>query len=305
MATNIATPIPAAPIHTFQLRWSALFGGLVVALGTWLLLTVLGLAAGLSAMNPADPASARPAGIGTGIWSLVVPLVALFIGGLVTARTAGVIDRTEGAIHGAVVWALAMMGTVALIGVVVRGVVSTAVGVTAKAASVAGSAVSGAAKSSDDIGKSLGFDINTLLAPINQRLNEQGKPSVTGGQLQAVARESGQTFVSQGGIDKEQLVASVARHTQLSDADAREVADSIETQFNQARSQLQSQLSQVGQDVQQGALVAADKTGKGLWFVFFGMLLALASAILGAFVGLSRSQREAASHSTPMVPRAV
>src|SRR5690349_14919798 len=90
-----------------KLSWAAIFGGTIVALGLWVLLCSLGLALGLSAIDPANPGSARAAGIGTGVWSLVAPLIALFIGGMVASRTAGIVDRVGGAIHGAVLWSLA------------------------------------------------------------------------------------------------------------------------------------------------------------------------------------------------------
>src|SRR3954462_9804860 len=79
-----------------KLSWSAIFGGVVAALGIWALLYALGLALGLSAIDPNNPESAKPSGIFTGIWSLVVPLIALFIGGMVAGRGAGLIHRGGG-----------------------------------------------------------------------------------------------------------------------------------------------------------------------------------------------------------------
>ena len=43
----------------------------------------VGLAVGLSSLNPANPGSARGAGIFTGVWGLIAPLIALFAGGWV------------------------------------------------------------------------------------------------------------------------------------------------------------------------------------------------------------------------------
>src|SRR3954462_4683573 len=87
-----------------KLSWSAIFGGVVAALGIWALLYALGLAMGLSAINPNNPASARPSGIFAGIWGILVPLIALFVGGAIAGRGAGLIHRAGGAIHGLVMW---------------------------------------------------------------------------------------------------------------------------------------------------------------------------------------------------------
>src|SRR5207248_11519006 len=83
-----------------RLSWGAIFGGTFVALGIWILLYAFGLAAGLTAVDPNNPGSARGAGIFTGVWGLIAPLVALFVGGFVASRSAGIFDRFAGGIHG-------------------------------------------------------------------------------------------------------------------------------------------------------------------------------------------------------------
>src|SRR5690349_15272686 len=91
------------PVH---LSWGAIFGGAVAALSVWALLYALGLAFGLSAVDPRNPGSLRASGIFTGIWSLVTPIIALFVGGAVASRGAGIVTRAGGALHGLVVWGL-------------------------------------------------------------------------------------------------------------------------------------------------------------------------------------------------------
>jgi hypothetical protein len=130
-----------------RLSWGAIFGGTFAALGIWLLLYALGLALGLSSVEPSAPSSARGAGIFTGIWSVIAPLIALFVGGWVAARGAGVVNKMGGALHGLVMWGLTtVVGAwvlVAALGTVVGGIAS--VGKTA--AQAAGTAAAGAAPS--------------------------------------------------------------------------------------------------------------------------------------------------------------
>jgi hypothetical protein len=94
---------PAFP----RISWGAVFAGAVVALGIWAMLYALGLAVGMAVLDPDDPGTVKSSGIFTGIWGLITPLAALFVGGVVAARCSGVIRRLDGAIHGLVVWGLA------------------------------------------------------------------------------------------------------------------------------------------------------------------------------------------------------
>ncbi len=205
-----------------KMSWGAIFGGTVAALGVWLLLWSLGLALGLSSVEP-ETGSMRGAGLFTGIWSLVSPLIALFVGGMVAARGAGVISRSGAAIHGLVMWGLtAILGAwllMSLLGTLVGGLASagkTAIG-------AAGQAAAGAADE----------------API------------------------------QGQVQPEEMRR-----------EAEEMAGQVQQRFGEVKEQAQA-----------GALQAADTTGKVFWGVFGSLFLGLASAILGAFSGVSKRQR--------------
>jgi hypothetical protein len=279
--------LPSVP---FKLSWGAIFGGTFVALGVWILLYALGLALGLSSVDPNDPGSAKSAGIGTGIWSLIVPLIALFAGGLVASRTAGVVDKMGGALHGAVLWGLTTLVGVIVMGMAISSLMGAVFSVGKTAVGVAGSAISGAASQGGQIGKiakSFGLNADDALGPVNQRLRQEGKPAITGDQLQAATKDVLGTSIQQGRLDRNLLVTSIAQNTALSRRDAEDIAGRIETQWNQA----QGQVGQAAQQVQQGALKVADTTGHVFWGVFFALLLGLVSSILGATLGVSKSQR--------------
>ncbi|WP_041792375.1 hypothetical protein [Stigmatella aurantiaca] len=278
------------PTGTFKLSWGAILGGTFVALGVWILLYALGLALGLSSVDPADPGSARSAGIGTGIWSLIAPLIALFAGGMVAARTAGIVDKTGGALHGAVLWGLTTLAGIIMMGMLVSSLLGTVLNVGKAAVGATGAAVAGAVSQGGEAGnlaRSFGLDANDALAPINQKLQEQGKPAITANQLQGATRDVLNTAIREGRLDRDMLVSSIARETALSQADTQDIANRIEAQWNQA----QSRVAQVGQQVQQGALKAADTTGRVFWGIFFALLLGLASSMLGATLGVSKRQR--------------
>jgi hypothetical protein len=96
------------------LRWGAVFAGLAVGLATQIVFALIGLAAGLSAVDPqaADPIGAIPAA--AGIWTGLSMLIAAFIGGYVASRLSGVSLRNDGALHGVVTWGVTTVAFVYL-----------------------------------------------------------------------------------------------------------------------------------------------------------------------------------------------
>ena len=301
--TERAGIVPAVAGTPFKLNWGAILGGAFVALGMWILLYSLGLALGLSSVDPGDPGSARSAGIGTGIWSLIAPLIALFVGGYVAARTAGVVDKTGGALHGAVLWGLTTLAGTILMGMAITSLMGAVFNVGKTAVGAAGSAVSSAASQSGGVAQAFGLNADDAIAPINQRLRQEGKPTITSDQVQAATKDVVNTAVRTGNLDRNLLVSSIAENTKLSRQDAEEVATRVEQQFNQTKSQVGQQAGQVGQQVQEGALKAADTTGRVFWGIFGALLLGLVSSVLGSTLGVSKRQRIHAEGAVTPAPR--
>lgn len=97
----------------FRLSWGAIFAGLFVAISIHFVLSLLGVAIGLSAWSPGgEPGDVA---MGVGIWAAIAALIALFAGGATTGRLAGVLNRLDGALHGTVLWALTTVVTIWLI----------------------------------------------------------------------------------------------------------------------------------------------------------------------------------------------
>jgi hypothetical protein len=283
--------VNVVPGEPYKLSWGAIFGGTFVALGVWILLYALGLALGLSSVDPNNPTSAKSAGIGTGIWSLIAPLIALFVGGIVAARTAGVVDKLGGALHGAVLWGLSTLVGVIVMGMALSSLLGAVFNVGKAAVSATGTAVAGVASQAGGAAQAFGIDADDALGPVNQRLQAQGKPTVTADQLQSATKDVVNDAVRTGKLDRNQLVTALARNTALSRRDAEDVANRVETQFNQKAGQLKGEAQQAGQQVQHGALKAADTTGRVFWGAFGALLLGLISAVLGATLGVSKRQR--------------
>lgn len=97
------------------LRWSAVIAGTTAAIALWMLLQLIGMGVGLATVELDDSGSLRSVGIGTTVWSIIAPLVAMFVGGFVAARLATTFDPKTGAAHGFITWAVtSLVGIVAL-----------------------------------------------------------------------------------------------------------------------------------------------------------------------------------------------
>jgi hypothetical protein len=98
-----------------RVSWGGVWGGVLLAIGSLALLSALGVAVGVSAV---DPNMANPSRIMTiaGIWGAVSLLAALFIGGMVATRIGMVYDRATGMFEGVLVWIVSMMLVAAFAG---------------------------------------------------------------------------------------------------------------------------------------------------------------------------------------------
>jgi hypothetical protein len=270
------------------MRWGAVIAGTVLAVGLWILLQTLGMGLGMAAIDTDDAGSLKGAGIGTGIWSIIAALIAMFIGAMLAGRLAGTREPRVGAMHGSVMWALATGVGLWAMFTVVSSLASGAARIGGVAADATSSVVSGAVAGGDNIGdagRALGIDSSDMLAPINERLRAQGKPGITADQLNATARAVAQRGVRQGKVDREVLVEELARNTQLSRADAEDIANQLGAKYDEMSTKVGAKVGEVTQDAKHAALEAADKTGKALLLGGLMMLLSLLSALAGGALG--------------------
>jgi hypothetical protein len=99
-------PVAATTYHD-QVRWEPIVAGLVTALSTQLVLSALGVAIGMSSIGGSGAPRSEAGGVGMniGIWSIISLLISLFVGGWITARTAGRMSRNAALLNGAILWA--------------------------------------------------------------------------------------------------------------------------------------------------------------------------------------------------------
>lgn len=90
-----------------RVHWGAILSGLVVAISTQLLLSAIGAALGFTniAGSDAPRSNAGDVAQAVGVWTIISLFVSLFLGGWVTARAYGSINRNTAAFNGAILWA--------------------------------------------------------------------------------------------------------------------------------------------------------------------------------------------------------
>lgn len=274
-----------------KLSWGAIFGGTFVALGVWAMLLALGLAIGLTVVNPNNPETARTAATFTGLWSAIALLVSLFVGGIAASRAAGWVDRSTGAIHGAVLWGFTTIAGALLLFFALRAGVGAAMGLGMGVARTASSAVAAGTRDNGALSQMLGIDSDDLLTSLNRRLRAEGKPVVTRGQLEAAARDVVDRALREGRLDRDLLVTSISRNTNLSTADVEQLTDRIQDRVDQKLGRLET----MKRDAQYTALRVADAAAEAMWWSFIGLALSLIAALAGATLGVSRRQRSFAA----------
>lgn len=249
------------------ISWGAISGGLASGIGTYIMLALLGLAAGLTAINPQ---SAEPVGMVpmmTGIWTSVSLVLSAFVGGYVAARMSGLSRMADGILHGLVAWGASMLIFAFLvttsIGSALGGAFSL-VGQGAKA--VAG----GAAVTAGGVAKS----------PSSQ------------GQLESLLKGS----AGGGGDINTQSVANLKDRLSAGDRDGAIFVMTNQMGFTQERaSQVVDQGMSLYRNLPQQARDTASSAVSGLskitWGIFFGVLLSMGLGVAGGVVGAKAADK--------------
>ena len=251
-------PSPFTRTEGMKVSWGGIFGGVLVALGLLMLLTSLGVAVGISAVDPGET-EASTLGTGAGIWGALSLLVSLFVGGLTATRISAITDRSTSFFEGALVW---------VVSVLLMAYFATS-GVT----TLAGGAfrvVGGATATLGQVAQEGGTDIDT---------------SGTGQQIAQRLRdpETISRLASLTGLTENEVRSTLARAARTIEANpddpvqaAEAARQSVAELMQQARSS--GALAERAEQIQPEASAAA-------WITFVALVLSLAAAVLGAMVG--------------------
>ena len=254
-----------------------MFAGSVLALGLWTLFNLLFIGGALTAIDPDELDHARAYGIGTGIGSVLAPLLAMFIGGLVAGRIASHYDRRVTAGHGALVWAITAVAGLALTAAIIGNFFDKS---GAHAHSMAMAASAPPPGTSDYV--------EDQVRLVNQHLKSVSAPTIdTTDFLDASRYAAGDGKV----VNKSSFVSRLDANTKLS----RPEAEAALAALGEGAPDVIISAHQLALHRQQ-AMEAAEDTGNALLAAGVGLFLCLATAIAGALIG----GRAFSKHRTPI-----
>lgn len=243
------------------IRWTAIFAGLAGGLASYMLLSLLGVAVGLTAVDPqsTDPVGAVP--VATGIWTGISMLVGAFIGGYVSGRMSGLFRRADGMLHGFVAWG----STTLLFAVLMTTALGAALGGTFR---ILGQTITA------------GTQVAATAEPSQGGLADRLASIITGSTEANVTPES---------------LASVRQHLAANDREAAVGVMVNEMGFSQERAnQIVGQLQPLfGAQGEQNVRDATEQTTNVLstasWWLFAGLLLSLGFGVFGGLLGARAS----------------
>ncbi len=248
---------PARRPYFSAIRWGAIIAGVVSGSASYLLLTLLGVAVGLTAV---DPNAAEPVGrvpLATGIWTGISMLVGAFIGGYVAGHMSALSRSIDGMLHGFVAWGV----TTLLYAVLATTAVGALLGGTFK---ILGQGLQTGATAAAQSGG--GQNILDQLAGAVSGQGGQGQisPQALSSVQQAIQAGDRQSainiMVNEMGIERERATQMVDKMTPVLQTNPRDVAEQ-----------------------------ATDALATTSWWLFIGLLLSLALGIVGGAAGVKAS----------------
>ncbi len=239
-----------------KISWGGVFGGVLAGIGTLLLLSSLGLAIGVSAVDPRDP-NATAVGTGAAIWTALTLLISLFVGGWASTRLSMLWERTTAMFEGALVWVLSMIIVLYLTASGIGLLASSASGILGQTAQAVGASVG--SMNEQDLSRG---SVDEILA----RLRDPQTASAISTGLR-VPRE-----------DVARTLGDISARVETARDNPARAADEVRSGMARLMSQAQENITQTAERAQP----AASKTA---WITFAALVLSLLAAIAGAAVG--------------------
>lgn len=256
---SMETPRLGRRAYFSAIRWGAIFAGVVSGTATYLLLSLLGVAIGLTAIEPqaAEPVGSVP--LATGIWTGISMLVGAFVGGYVAGHMSGLSRASDGMLHGFVSWGattlLYTVLTVSALGAVLGGTFrALSDGMQTTSQAVSGNASAGNANVMDQLASAI---------------TGSGQGSVNTQSLSAV-----QQAMAAG--DREGAVNILVSQMGFAPDKAAALVDRTMPLMGPAG----------GQNMRGAADKATDAMAAASWWLVIGMLISLALGIIGGATGV-------------------
>jgi hypothetical protein len=255
--------------------WGAIVAGVVAALVAQLLINLLGIGIGLTALNVADRGDNPDAGTfsaAAGTWWALSGIIASFCGGVVAGRLCGAAQANTARWHGLVTWCATTLVIFYLLTTVLGGVVGGSL-------SALGNTLSGVGRTaaSTATGIAQATDTDGLEAQVRSLVNPSDAQGVQNNLVAYIRASAGgdQRAASEA---RDRAVDSLARVANISPDEARTRLGQVEQQYRQT-------LDQAKQQATQAAEVARRNAARAGLFGFVALVLGAVAAWFGGGVG--------------------
>jgi hypothetical protein len=258
MATVIDERVEV-PLQAFRISWGGIWAGVLTVMGTLLFLTTLGIAIGISAVDPGQD-DAGAFGAGAALWTSLSLLIALFVGGMAATRLGLVFDKAAGAFEGALVWVLSFL---IILWLATSGVRLVASGFSALFEDV--TQTIGTVAGADELSSG---SVDQILA----RLNDP---------------QTARTLAAATGLSEQEVrstLSSVAQRVEAARNNPEQAAVEVREGTRQLMDRARQQLPALADRAQ-------DTATKTAWTTFAAMVISLAAAVAGAMVGRRRAEQ--------------
>jgi len=241
-----------------RVSWGGIWGGVLSATGLLMLLTALGVAIGISAVNPSST-DVQSLGTGAGIYAAVSLLLALFVGGMVSTRIGAIFDSTTGFFEGALVWVVSVL----LIGYLAGSGIGAVAGGAFKMIGGATQAIGTVMQSS---GASGGVDVSGSVDQIVARLKDPNT-------AQQISKATGMPV-----SEVQASLGETAQRVENSRSNPGQAAQEAKQGLSDLAAKSKGALQQKAEEAKPAATKAA-------WITFGALVLSLLAAVIGAMLG--------------------
>ncbi len=279
-----------------SLCWKAIIGGTVAAVGIHILLTALGVGAGLATFTPvtdANPLTNLSVGAAI-VWTLCA-LVALSFGGFVAGRFSHSLH--SGFVHGVLVWSLTLILTLLLLSMGTGMVLGGALKVLVSGLGIGGAAVAVGAGDLAKEGVTRGAD---QLSSFIDEAVQSSPTNATPKDVTRAKREIGfavtKLFTPGSDVtaqDKRVAVTTaLTTYAGMSEADATKAVDGWTKAYKDLKAELDSLKSIAEQKARESADRAASALSSAAIWSFVALLIGLLVTALAGSWGAKRALRD-------------
>lgn len=321
----VAAATPVRPeSNESAVSWGAILAGATVSAALSLILLVLGMGLGMSAVSPwaSQGIDADTFGWATITWISITSIIAAGLGGYLAGRlrTKWVSVHADESYfrdtaHGFLSWAVATLLTAALLTSAVGAIISGGVQAGASAAGSAAGGIAGIAQSAaddEDDSDVVDYFVDRVLrsnsdsrAAATQRAPMASRPGEDGDMQRRVpmaAPTTGDSSESDAQVRRETMgiFGASLRHGRLDDEDARYLAQIVagrtdmsqqeaQARVQQVYADLTTELDQAGAQARELADEAREATAYGSFWLFISLLLgAFFASLMATFGGRQR-----------------